>query len=215
MKKNAIGTSGGILENPKDRARRIASSVKREDPIVDTSRVPKNEKGGVAIDEEELATAFDFLDTQRRGNLHPRDLSTTLNYFYKNLTMREFKFLIQEPDFTVHTLRDLLEDNDVKNFDPVREAFKVYDPHETGYADLDAIKSTLLNLGFESLSEEDVDAIFKCCDVDGDGKISMEDFREMLEFNRKMETEQEELGQRYLDATGRAVTLDRVDEAPK
>ena len=92
-----------------------------------------------------------------------------LSIFYKNLPAREYKFLIGEPDFTYQSLHKLLVNNELRDFDPVKEvlqfltsydwkqfffstcsigdlfdvsqAFKVYDPHDTGYVDIDTLKS--------------------------------------------------------------------------
>ncbi len=44
-----------------------------------------------------------------------------LGVFYKNLPAREYKFLISEPDFTYKTLHKLLVNNELKDFDPVKE----------------------------------------------------------------------------------------------
>ena len=37
--------------------------------------------------------------------------------------------MINEPNFTKETLEKLLADNELGQFDPVKEALKVYDPH--------------------------------------------------------------------------------------
>ena len=37
--------------------------------------------------------------------------------------------MINEPNFTKETLKKLLANNELGQFDPVKEAFKVYDPH--------------------------------------------------------------------------------------
>ena len=36
-----------------------------------------------------------------------------------------------QSELSLDDLRSLLENNEIKNFDPVAEAFKVYDPQET------------------------------------------------------------------------------------
>ena len=55
----------------------------------------------------------------------PADLKQRLGVFYKNLPAREYKFLISEPDFNFNTLKKLLVNNELRDFDPVKEAFKV------------------------------------------------------------------------------------------
>uniref|UniRef100_A0A7S3D8C7 EF-hand domain-containing protein n=1 Tax=Palpitomonas bilix TaxID=652834 RepID=A0A7S3D8C7_9EUKA len=149
--------------------------------------VRRNEYGGVYVDEEELRAAFNFFDTQGKGHIVPADLRSRLGIFYKTLPAREYRFLISEPEFNLKTLTRLLENNEITNFDPVREAFKVYDPHDTGYIDVDTLRHIFSNLGFGELSPDDVDILIKTADVDGDGKISLEDFRGMFEYNRQLE----------------------------
>ena len=80
------------------------------------TQVPRNEFGGVLVDEEELKAAFDFFDVNKKGFaaivfhtccgsrwlvviagvLTPADLKSRLSIFYKNLPAREYKFLISD-----------------------------------------------------------------------------------------------------------------------
>ena len=61
----------------------------------------------------------------------PADLKQRLGVFYKNLPAREYKFLISEPDFNFNTLKKLLVNNELRDFDPVKEAFKVRGENRT------------------------------------------------------------------------------------
>lgn len=92
--------------------------------------------------------------------------------------------MISEPNFTVDTLWNLLENNNITNFDPVKEAFKVYDPHDTGFVDNDVLRGIMSRMGYGELTKDDMDVLVKTADADGDGKISLEDFRNMLNFNK-------------------------------
>lgn len=54
--------------------------------------------------------------------------------FYQNLSLREYKFLMSnKQELTEPELYALLANNELTNYDPVAEAFKIYDPNETGY----------------------------------------------------------------------------------
>jgi calmodulin len=77
-------------------------------------------------------------------------------------------------------LKALLLDNDLANFDPVAEAFKVYDPSGTGFVELSTLRDVFRRLGFGELSEEDVSVLMTTADKDGDGRISLADFRRIL-----------------------------------
>ncbi len=91
--------------------------------------------------EEDLKAAFEFFDINKRGVITAADLKsrlsrisfisispnnhislrTRLGIFYKNLPAREYKFLINEPDFTYQSLHKLLVNNELRDFDPVKE----------------------------------------------------------------------------------------------
>jgi Ca2+-binding EF-hand superfamily protein len=63
----------------------------------------------------------------------------------------------------------------------------VYDPHETGFVDIDVLKSIFSNLGFGEITQEDMNVLVETADVDGDGKISLADFRGMVKYNKQKE----------------------------
>ena len=90
------------------------------------------------------------------------------------------------PQMTVQELQDLLMDNEVQNFDPVAEAFKVYDPHSTGFVDSEILRSIFQNLGFGEISDEDLGILVETGDKDKDGRISLQDFRNMLAEGEKV-----------------------------
>ena len=93
------------------------------------SGLKKNSVGGIAVDEAELKAAFEFFDVSGKGKITLNDLKNRLGAFYKNVPLREYKFLMNnQSELTLDDLRNLLENNEIKNFDPVAEAFKVYDP---------------------------------------------------------------------------------------
>lgn len=73
-----------------------------------------------------------------------------------------------------------LAQNELTNYDPVAEAFKIYDPQETGYVDLAIFRDVLSNLGFEAVNDQDLQTLVDTADVDGDGRINLSDFRRML-----------------------------------
>lgn len=60
---------------------------------------------------------------------------------------------------------------------------QVYDPAGTGYADVGTMKVIFSKLGFDDLSDDDVKILIETADVDGDGRISLQDFRRMLQLS--------------------------------
>ena len=138
--------------------------------------------GGITINEDELKAAFEFFDVSGSGKITLKDLKSRLGAFYKNVPIREYKFLMNnQSELTLDDLRALLENNEIKNFDPVAEAFKVYDPQQTGFVDTTVLRGIFEKLGFGTITEEDVKILVETADVDKDGRISLEDFRKMIE----------------------------------
>ena len=119
-----------------------------------------------------------------QGKLTVAGLKDRLGAFYKNLPPKEIKLLLGEGNFTKETLKHLLLNNDLGNYDPTKEAFKAYDPAGTGFIDTGTLRSIFQSLGYGDMSEDDVMVLVETADVDKDGKISLDDFRQMLNFSR-------------------------------
>mmetsp|Transcript_59347 Transcript_59347/g.130014 ORF Transcript_59347/g.130014 Transcript_59347/m.130014 type:complete len:174 (-) Transcript_59347:61-582(-) len=150
--------------------------------------LPRNERGGILITEEEMKIAWDFFDTRGTGKLTSTDLRKKLATFYKNVSSKEIKFLLNnQPEITFDELYALLMDNQLTNFDPVKEAFKVYDPNDTGFVDMSIVKEFFANLGYGDISDEDAKIILETADADKDGRIGLEDFRLMVPFGQVAE----------------------------
>uniref|UniRef100_A0A0G4IEX6 EF-hand domain-containing protein n=1 Tax=Chromera velia CCMP2878 TaxID=1169474 RepID=A0A0G4IEX6_9ALVE len=145
--------------------------------------LPKNEKGGIVIDRDELKVAWDFFDVKGAGKLTVNDIKKRLSVFYKNLSVKEVRFLLNnQNEITFDELYNLLKDNQLTNFDPVKEAFKVYDPLDTGFVDMNVVKEFFKNLGYGDISEDDAKILLQTADADKDGRIGLEDFRMMVPF---------------------------------
>ncbi len=145
------------------------------------AEIKRNAKGGILVNPSELHQAFEFFDVDNKGYITIQDLKKRLGVFYQNLSLREYKFLMNnKSELTEHELYQILAQNELNNYDPVLEAFKIYDPNETGYIDLEVFKEILMNLGFSDITEQDIQTLIDTADMDGDGKVSLADFRRML-----------------------------------
>lgn len=148
-------------------------------------KVKKNSKGGVQITAEEIKTAFNLLDVDKTGVVLPV-LKKRLGVLFPDFTAKDYRFLMNnKKEITIEDLNELLLDNEITNFDPVHEAFKVFDPTNEGAIDGETLKQSFLAYGFGELSEEEFEILIRAADVDGDGLISLEDFRNMLEITNK------------------------------
>lgn len=64
-----------------------------------------------------------------------------------------------ENDITVEELKQLLIDNEIKDYDPVAEAFRAYDPDGTGFIDPVVLRNVFENLGFGKLTDDDMNIL--------------------------------------------------------
>eukprot|EP00435_Cladocopium_sp_Y103_P068016 s352_g30.t2 len=124
------GSKGGKSRTPARRLIDLGTDMgdraKRPTELKDLSLpLPRNEKGGILITEDELKVAWEFFDTNGKGKLTMSEIKKRLQTFYKDITTREVKFLLNnQPEITFDELFALLKDNQLTNFDPVKEAFK-------------------------------------------------------------------------------------------
>ncbi|RCH96684.1 hypothetical protein CU098_002856, partial [Rhizopus stolonifer] len=61
----------------------------------------------------------------------------------------------------------------------LQEAFKVFDADGNGVIDREELHKVMSSLN-ETLTEEELDAMIKEADSNGDGKISFEEFKAMM-----------------------------------
>ncbi|KAL9644354.1 hypothetical protein ABK040_005812 [Willaertia magna] len=151
----------------------------------------KIEPKGLKLSKKEIEEVFKFLDVKKKKTLTPKDLKERLRIFYPSMSNKEFKFLISEPEFTIATLTNILSidtSNPIfgssfgKTYDPVKEAFKVFDPNETGYIEEKHLKEIMEQLGYGPITSEDMKVLWETADLDKDGKITLEDFRNLTNY---------------------------------
>ena len=62
----------------------------------------------------------------------------------------------------------------------MEEAFAVFDVDKDGYITKSELRQVMNRLG-ESLTDEQLDAMIREADPDGDGKIDIKDFRSLMD----------------------------------
>ena len=83
------------------------------------------------LTQEEIKSAFAFLDVDKSGQVTLANLKKRLGVFFPDMTPKEFKFLMNNrKELTIEDLNELLVENEISDadFDPVAEAFKVFIP---------------------------------------------------------------------------------------
>jgi len=99
-----------------------------------------------------------------------------------DLTERDIMTLMnQKNEITAKALHDLLKQNELGDFDPLGEAFRLLDNGE-GELDFDKLKTIFKSLNYGDLEKKDIEILYECLDVNKDGRISIDDFRELFDY---------------------------------
>merc|ERR1719482_1505896 len=98
----------------------------------------ESKRVGIPVDPDEIKAAFEFFDVNKKGKLNAADLKQRCSIFYKTMTPKDYKLLVGES--ALKQLTKLLVQNELEDYDPVKEAFKVYDPGNTGFADPEKLR---------------------------------------------------------------------------
>ena len=80
-------------------------------------------------------------------------------------------------------LHQLLSNTMIQDFDPVEEAFRLLDVEEEGFLTMDTFKRIFEKLKLGTIEEQEESIFMSVADFDGDKKISLDDFRRILQYN--------------------------------
>ncbi len=127
-----------------------------------TEKVKRNSKGGVLITPEEITVAFSMLDYEKSGQISLATLKKRLGVLFPEMTAKEFRFLMNnKKDLNIDDLKELLLENELNNYDPVIDAFKVFDPEGRGVVDEDVLRQAFVSFGLGELSDEELQVLRK------------------------------------------------------
>jgi calmodulin len=133
----------------------------RPSPDPTPSPPPFQDKGGVLVTQADVDIAFKFLDAAGTGRLGLSALSSRLRAFFPETASPADAGALLGDDkaLTKSLISDLLMDNTVTHFDPVAEAFKAFDPADTGALDPAALAPLFARLGLPAVTPEDADIL--------------------------------------------------------
>lgn len=104
----------------------------------------------------------------------------------------EINFLLNgKQEMTATELHELLSNTMIEEFDPVQEAFNLLDVDETGFLTVDTFRNIFEKLQLGTIEPNEEKIFTEVADKDEDGKISIHDFRKILEYNVDGEDEEE------------------------
>ena len=98
------------------------------------------------------------------------------------------------------TLYELLKSTQIEDFDAVEEAFNLLDVDGSGYLEVETFKQIFEKLDLGEIAPSDEDIFREVADFDQDGKINLDDFRQILTYKPGEDKEQHIEGDEPIDA---------------
>lgn len=136
--------------------------------------------------EEDIILAFKFFDAEG-GKITKKSVKEKLAIFNKKLTKSELNTIFCGQDsITSEEVKNLVNNKEfMLTKDPVEEAFAILDPAESGVIDEDHLKKLCAKIGLGDITDEELKLLTDSADSDGDGRISVEDFRSLSKSKSK------------------------------
>ena len=142
------------------------------------------------LTEEQIAEfkeAFSLFDKDGDGTITTKELGTVMRSLGQNPTEAELQDMINEVDADGNGTIDFPEFlslmarkiKDTDTDEELFEAFKVFDRDDNGLNSAAELRDVMSNRG-EKLKDEEVVAMIREADVDGDGHINYEEFVRMM-----------------------------------
>lgn len=101
-----------------------------------------------------------MLDPEHSGQLTLQSLKKRLGPLMPDMSAKDYRFLMNnKKEMSIEDLRELLVDNEVANYDPVFDAFRMFDPKCTGFIDEDKLRLAFMSFGLGELSDEELDIL--------------------------------------------------------
>ncbi|OMJ80061.1 hypothetical protein SteCoe_19751 [Stentor coeruleus] len=135
----------------------------------------------------EIKEAFDLFDVEKCGTIETRDLKNAMEaqgFQYKSPIIFkmvceldvEGKGRVDFDEFLDMMTEHAHEDSSMEE---IRKVFNLFDVDHTGFIELKNLKKIAYELG-ETLNEEDIMELITKSDADGDGKVSFQEFYDIM-----------------------------------
>ena len=141
-------------------------------------------KKGIPIEIETIEKAFKLID-EKNGpeKISISELKKKLSVINPTITDKEINLLtFGKSEIRSKDLYDLLIQNELVDFDPLAEAFKLLDPTGTGSLDIERLRYVFKGLGYGDIEKKDIEILHECMDANKDGKITIEDFKILFDY---------------------------------
>ncbi|KAL7081813.1 hypothetical protein ACP275_14G061900 [Erythranthe tilingii] len=143
---------------------------------------------------QDLHRVFAMFDRNGDGKISRKELSDSLEKLGIHIAEKELRQMIEKIDANGDGCVDaeefgtlyaaVMEESERgggDEEDDMREAFKVFDKNADGFITVEELRSVLASLGLkQGRTLEDCKRMISKVDVDGDGRVNFDEFRQMM-----------------------------------
>ncbi|GAX72741.1 hypothetical protein CEUSTIGMA_g197.t1 [Chlamydomonas eustigma] len=134
--------------------------------------------------DDDIFSAWEILSPSGHSVLSKSQVLDGLKTFFPHITARDVRALVGPGNLSVDKLRNLIFKTEtpagMPEIDANKEAFRIIDPHGTGYVEMSVLKRLLLQLpGVDHLDDADMQFLTSMVDADKDGRVSLRDFAQI------------------------------------
>ncbi|GAV85659.1 EF_hand_5 domain-containing protein [Cephalotus follicularis] len=167
--------------------------------IVDTKTLPPPlpplARAQKRMDPTELDRVFQMFDRNGDGRITKMELNESLEKLGMFIPDKELTRMIEKIDVDGDGCVDIdefgalyrslmdheVDDDEEEEEDMMKEAFNVFDSNGDGFISVDELRSVFVSLGVkQGRTIEDCKKMIMKVDVDGDGKVDYEEFKQMM-----------------------------------
>ncbi|XP_069114925.1 uncharacterized protein [Argopecten irradians] len=135
----------------------------------------------------EFAEAFDFFDMKKTGTITTQELFSVLRAMGQNATEAELNSMVNEVDadgngtVEIDEFEEMMLNKIDEEVGPEvnKETFALFDADGDGFIGPEELLAVMRRFG-KTVSEDEARAMIKDADKDGDGKMSFDEFCEMI-----------------------------------
>ena len=148
---------------------------------------------GVPVTEEDIEEFMKIINPYE-PYIKKENIQGIIDAFPDFFTQKDLKLIMNgQSKLTKKDLYNMLKDNKLSNFDPIKETFEFLAKGKD-YIDVKDLADVMKSLNFCEIMKSDLIILKKVADTDEDGKITIEDFRAIFDrIKQEKELEKQRL----------------------
>lgn len=165
---------------------------------------------------------FNMMDIDKNGNLSFEELKDGLTKIGHPVTDPDVQMLIDAADSDGNGTLDCEEFvtisvhlRKINNDEHLPQAFNYFDKNKTGYIEFDELREALLEDNLGPDNEQVIHDIIFDVDLDKDGRISYEEFREMMKTGMDWKMASRQYSRAFLNALSTKLFKDKPSQAKR